>query len=283
MPRLGLGTWTVGGGMTHDPNNDDKGQSEQIQKAIEAGFSWIRTAHNYAENYCEKLVGQAIKKYDRSKLFLSSAANERFAPNKQALIDVAKLTLDNLQTDYLDLFMIGAIGPTPVQEIVDGLLELQESGLVKNIGVSNYRKPELEYAFNYSGKKIVYDEMHYNLVIREPELCGSFDFCRKNGIVLSAYRPLQLGQLSKPGIVVLDEMAKKYGKTQSQISLGWLIQKEGVIVVVKVLDDKHVTQDLDIFDWSIEEKDMQRLDKEFPIQIRTSDCSGPRKAIFERQ
>ena len=283
MPKLGLGTYMVGGGMKYDPNNDDEGQIEQIQKAIEAGFSWIRTAHNYAEGHCEKLVGQAIKKFDRSKLFLSSAANQGFALNKQKLIDIAKGSLESLQTDYFDLFMIGAVNPeVPVQEMVDGLLELQETGLVKNIGVSNYRKPELEYAFNYSGKKIVYSEMHYNLAIREPEISGELDFCRNNGIILSAYRPLQLGQLSKPGIVILDEMVKKYNKSQSQISLKWLIQKEGVITVVKVLNQNHIAEDMGIFDWSLENEDVEKLDKKFPIQIGVSDCSGPRKAILER-
>ena len=49
IPQLGFGTYMVGGGMKHDPKNDDAGQIKVIQNAIKAGFRWIRTAQNYAE------------------------------------------------------------------------------------------------------------------------------------------------------------------------------------------------------------------------------------------
>jgi len=93
------------------------------------------------------------------------------------------------------------------------LVYLKKHGLAKDIGVSNYRLPELKAAVEYLGKEIVYSEMHYNLIIREPEIGGTLDYCRQNGIILSAYRPLQLGQLSRPGIVLLDQMSEKYKKS----------------------------------------------------------------------
>ncbi len=226
-------------------------------------------------------MGRAIKGYDRQKLFLVSCANQHFAVDKKSLIDIAKNSLKNLQTDYFDLYLIGAINPEgSVKEMMDGLLFLQENGLTKDIGVSNYRLPELKAAVEYTGTKIVYDEMHYNLIIREVELDGTLDFCRSHGIVLSAYRSLQLGQLSKPGIVLLDEIAKKYNKSQSQIALKWLVQKDGVIAITKALDTKHIKEDLDIFDWNLDQEDVEKLDRDFPIQIRISDCSAPRTFKF---
>jgi len=118
--------------------------------------------------------------------------------------------------------------------------------------------------------------MHYNLIIREPEVCGVLDFCQKNGIMLCAYRPLQLGQLSRPGINLLDKIAKKYRKSQSQIALKWLIQKDGIIAVTKALSFNHIKADLDIFNWNLENTDIEKLNNDFPVQIRTSDCSEPR-------
>lgn len=277
IPKLGLGTWGIGGGPTKDPNNDDKGQIESIKYSIDNGFSFIRTAHNYAEGYCEELVGKAIKGYDRKKLFLVSCANQKFAVDKKSIIEVAKGSLQSLKTDYFDIFLIGAVNPnTSVKSILDGLVWLKEHGLTKDIGVSNYRLPELKASVNYLGNEIVYSEMHYNLIIREPEICGALDYCRKKGIVLSAYRPLQLGQLSKSGIVLLDDMAKKYNKSQSQIALKWLLQKDGVITMTKVINKHHIDEDLDVFDWELEKKDVEKLDKDFPVQIRISDCSEPR-------
>lgn len=282
IPKLGLGTYMIGGDhLGRNPNNDDQGQIASLQYAVDNGFAFIRTAHNYAEGYCEELVGKAIKKYDRKKLFMVSCANQKYAFDKQSIIDVAKGSLKNLKIDYFDLYLIGAINPdSSVKSILDGLIYLQEHGLTKDIGVANYRLPELKAAVGYLGKKLVYNEMHYNLIIREPEITGTLDFCRQHGIILSAYRPLQLGQLSKPGICLLDEMAKKYNKSQSQIALKWLLQKDGVITMTKALDFQHIREDLSIFDWNIEKRDMEKLDKDFPIQIRMSDCSEPRVFKF---
>jgi diketogulonate reductase-like aldo/keto reductase len=283
IPRLGLGTWLVGGAMKRNPENDDTGQIKAIKYAIEAGFSWIRTAQNYAEGHCEELVGRAISGFDREQLFISEAINQNFALSKEMLIEEAKKSLARMRTDYFDLFMIGAINPDiPIKEIADGMMQLLDTGLARNIGVSNYRLEELKFIDSYTDGKIVYDEMHYNLIIREPEITGELKYCRENNIVLSAYRPLQLGQLSRPGIEILDQMAAKYGKSQSQIALKWLIQKDGVAAIVKTFDDKeqHTEEDLAIFDWALEARDVVELDKNFPLQIRVSDCSWPRKPKF---
>lgn len=278
IPKLGFGTYMVGGGMKHDPKNDDARQIKVMQNAINAGFRWIRTAQNYAEGYCQVLVGKAIKDFDRKSLFLSEAINQNFALDKQSMIEEAKKSLERLGTDYFDLYMIGAINPdVPVSDVTDGLLYLLENKLTKYIGVSNYRLEELKFINEYTGGKIVCDEMHFNLAIREPLVSGVYEYCQQNNILLSAYRPLQFGQLSKPGITVVDELAKKYGKSQSQIALRWLVQRDGVVAIVKAFDTQHINEDVGIFDFSLSTEDMEKLEKEFPIQILTSDCSGPRK------
>ncbi len=278
IPVLGYGTWLIGGDHKgKDPNNDDVGQIKSIQFAIDNGLRLIRTAHNYADGYCEELVGKAIHKYDREKLFLVSAANQKFAVDKDSIIKIAENSLKSLKSDYFDLFIIGAINPeTSVKSILDGLMWLKENGYTKEIGVSNYRLPELKAAHDYLKDNLVYSEMHYNLIVREPEICGALEYCQNNNIVLSAYRPLQLGQLSKPGIVILDGMAKKYNKTQSQIALKWLISKKGVITMMKALKPEHILNSIDLFDWEITQEDLDKLSREFPIQIRMSDCSEPR-------
>lgn len=154
--------------------------------------------------------------------------------------------------------------------------------MTKYIGVSNYRLEELKFINEYTGGKIVCDEMHFNLAIREPLVSGVYDYCKQNNILLSAYRPLQLGQLSKPGIQIVDELSKKYGKSQSQIALRWLVQKDGVVALVKAFDTKHINEDIGIFDFELTSGDMKSLDTDFPIQILTSDCSGPRKPKLEK-
>lgn len=282
IPVLGYGTWLIGGDHNgKNPNNDDEGQINSVRFAIENGLRLIRTAHNYADGYCEELVGRAIKPYNREKLFLVSAANQKFAVDKDSIIKIAQNSLKSLKSDYFDLFIIGAINPaTSVKSILDGLMWLKENGFTKEIGVSNYRLPELKAAHEYLKDNLVYSEMHYNLIVREPEICGALEYCQNNNIALSAYRPLQLGQLSKPGIVILDGMAKKYNKTQSQIALKWLISKKGVITMMKALKPEHILNSIDLFDWEMTKEDLDKLSGEFPIQIRMSDCSEPRVFKF---
>jgi len=281
IPKLGLGTWEIGGRFDRDPNNDDQGQIEGIRYSINSGIRLIRTAQNYASGYCEELISKATKGLKREKLFYIVAVNERFAPTKELILKNAIDSMKRLNLNYIDLYMMGGLSPdVPLKEISEGLLALSDKKIVKNIGVGNYRLEELKAMDKLTKGKLVYNELHYNLIIREPETTGTFDYCLKNNIVLSAYRPLQLGQLSKPGIKLLDDLAKKYNKTQAQIALKWLIEKENVIVIPKAIKQKHIKENIGIFDFEIEKKDLNSLNKDFPIQIQISDCSIPKKFIL---
>ncbi len=278
LPKLGFGTWMIGGTKERDPQNDDASQVKAIQNAIDAGITWFRTAQNYAEGHCEELLGEAIKPYEREKLFINSCVNQNFAIDKKTLIEHAEASLKRLGIDYFDLYMIGAVNPNyAVSGIMDGLMYLLEKGITKNIGVANYRMEELQFAWEYTGKKLAYNEMHYNLIVREPEITGELEFCRNNGIVFGAYRPLQLGQLAKPGIKILDEMAEKYNKTQGQIALKWLVEKQDVVTMPKTLSEKHLKENLEIFEFSMDTIDLEKLSKEFPIKMTMSDCTPPIK------
>jgi diketogulonate reductase-like aldo/keto reductase len=278
IPKLGFGTWLIGGTKERDPQNDDAAHIKAIQNAVDAGITWFRTAQNYAEGHCEELLGEAIKPYKREDLFMNSCVNQNFAIDKKTLIEHAEASLKRLQIDYFDLYMIGAVNPNyDVSGIMDGLLYLLEKGITKNIGVANYRMEELQFAWDYTDHKIAYNEMHYNLIIREPEITGELEFCRENGIVFGAYRPVQLGQLSKPGIKILDEMAEKYGKTQAQIALKWLVEKDDVVTMPKTLNEKHLQENLAIFDFSMDTNDLEKLSSDFPIKIAMSDCTPPLK------
>jgi diketogulonate reductase-like aldo/keto reductase len=280
IPQLGIGTWMIGGSLKKDPNNNDAMQIKAIKYALDNGFSLIRTAQNYAEGYCEELIGKSIQDYDRKKLFLISAVNQNYATSAGQLVDEAKKSLKRLKTDYFDIYIIGAIHTkVPISEIAKGLLELKSLGLTKDIGTSNYRLSELEIMQELTGGQIVYNEMHYNLLVREPEVINIFPFCKKQNIVLSAYRPLQLKQLAKPGIALLDWIAFKHNKSQAQVALKWLLSKDGVVTIPKMTTLGHIDEALDLFSWDLDVDEIESLNMEFPIQTRISDCSVPREWI----
>ena len=73
IPGIGLGTWTVGGGMSEDTSRDNR-CIETIRKALEIGYTHIDTAEMYGSWHTEKLVGKAIQGFNRQDLFITSKA-----------------------------------------------------------------------------------------------------------------------------------------------------------------------------------------------------------------
>lgn len=282
LPRLGLGTYMIGGGMTRDPNNNDEAQIQSIKYAINQGISWIRTAQNYAEGHCEEIVGKAIKEFDRNKLYIMVAVNQRFAKNEKEFINQAKESFKRLGIDYADMYLIGGLEETvPLKIVAKGLKKIKSLGLAKDLGVGNYRLAELEQIHEYLGDDLTYNEVHANLIIREPFWNGVYEYCQKNSIIMGAYRPLQLGQLSRAGIEVLDNLATKYHKTQAEIALKWLLSFQNIATMPKMLDPKHIEQVTSLFDWQIESSDIALLTKNFPVQVGMSDCT-PAKPSFTK-
>jgi diketogulonate reductase-like aldo/keto reductase len=172
--------------------------------------------------------------------------------------------------------MVGGLDETiSLKTIANGLKRVKNEGLAKDIGVGNYRLPELRQIHEYLGDDLVYNEVHANLLIREPFENGVYQYCRDNNIVMGAYRPLQLGQLSKSGINILDALSTKYSKSQSEIALKWLLSFQGVITMPKALKSEHIDQLSKINDWTISKDDITELTKNFPLQVSVSDCTLP--------
>lgn len=102
VPIYGLDTWQMGGRFERDLNNDDGADIRSIKNAIDLGVTHIDTAEKYAEGHAEELVGEAIKGYDRSKLFLVSKVGSNHL-RFHDLLNSAKQSLKRLGVDYLDL------------------------------------------------------------------------------------------------------------------------------------------------------------------------------------
>lgn len=278
IPVLGLGTYSMGGGIERDQANDDKRDIAAIKAAINLGVKHIDTAELYAEGYAEVLVGQAIKDFDRSKLFLASKVQKTHLNSKDIKIAV-KNSLKRLGTDYLDLYFLHRYpSQDNLEECLRAMNELIEEGLIKNIGICNFNLEHTKRACAQSKHPIVATQVHYNLQFREPEISGLLDFCQKNDIFLIAWRPVNQGMHNKTGIdltksevPIVNEMCKKYQKTSSQIAINWLISQDAVVSVVKTSNTEHLHDDLGSVDWNMAKEDIERLRKEFPDQKPISD------------
>lgn len=270
MPVFGIGTWQMGGRFDRNPKNDDKADIAAIRAAIELGVTHIDTAEIYADGHAEELVGEAIKGYDRKKLFITSKVDTpHFKHN--LVIKSCEASLKRLGVDYLDLYLLHAPPEDgiAVGEPVIALDELVDRGLVKNIGVSNFAASTLVAARQASKNKIVTNQVHYNLRVREVEKSGLLKYAQENDVMITAYRPLEKGMLDSS--TVLTEIAKKYDKTHFQVAINWLISQENVVTIAKSTRVDHLRENLGAVGWNLDSVDIELLRKEFPGQLKISD------------
>lgn len=272
MPIFGLGTWQMGGTVTRNYSNDDDSDITAIKNAIEKGITHIDTAEKYAEGHAETLVGKAIHGYDRKKLFLVSKVAENHLQHKD-LISSLNATLERLQTDYLDMYMIHGPNPeVPIEETMEALDEVVEKGLVRHLAVSNFTLERLLQAQKAARHPIVAGQYHLNLMYREPERKGILDYCQTHDIMVIAWRPIQKGTLSGDDQPLLADLSKKYGKTPSQIAINWLISQKNIVTLSKMSNPTHLDENLKALGWNLEEADIKKLSEEFPGQQDVSNA-----------
>lgn len=272
LPVFGLGTWKMGGKRERDLSNDDAADIAAIQTAINSGVPHIDTAEKYAGGYCETLVGQAIKNYNRSNLFITS----KVAPEHLLPDDIRRScegSLTRLGTDYLDLYLIHSCNhDIPIKDSVRALEKLKREGLIKNIGVSNFSKEHLAEAQQNSTEQIVCNQVHYNLLTREVEATGLLKHCQENDVMLVAWQPLQKGMLVTGEVPqILFDMAQKYQKTPSQVALNWLISQPNVVTIAKSRALAHLEENLGSIEWQLSPDDIEKLRADYPNQQITSD------------
>jgi len=273
IPVIGLGTWGIGGFMETDSSNDEEAV-QAIKDAIELGYSHIDTAELYGAGHTEELIGNALKDFDRTKLIITSKV---FKTNLKYddVIASCKKSLEKLQTDFIDIYLIHAPNPEiPLEETMKAMDYLVRQGLIKFIGVSNFSVEQMQEAQKFSKNKIVANQIPYNLATRNINLdrntnnmgsCINMEseiipYCQENGITIMAYRPIERGFLLKPNSL-LDDLSKKYGKTKAQVAINWLVSKKNVIAIPKSTSLDHLKENLGAIGWSLTDDDIKLLDK----------------------
>jgi diketogulonate reductase-like aldo/keto reductase len=265
IPSLGLGTWLIGGGFEADYSKD-KENIEIIKQAIRLGYNHLDTAEMYGNNHTEELIGIAIKDFDRKKLFITTKVTNTHLKYND-LITSCKKSLERLQTNYIDLYLIHAPNKDiPIEETMKAMDYLVDNKLVKNIGVSNFTLEELKEAIKYSKHKIVANQIEYSLLTRNIGRYGNnknmeletIPFCQENDIIIMAERPIERGLLLNTH-PLLDKLSEKYNKTKSQIAINWLISKKNIITIPKSSNIEHLKENLGSLGWNLDKTDIEIL------------------------
>lgn len=228
-----------------------------IRYGIDLGLNFIDTAELYGGGFSEEIVGKVIKGI-RDKVFLSSKFNPRVGKYISEYLDSS---LKRLKTDYIDLYQIHWPNPTvPIDRVMRSLSELIDDGKIRYIGTSNFSLEEFKVAQSFFDKKIVSNQLEYNLLDRSVEN-DFLPYCVNNNIALIAYSPLNQGRMffDDKQRLILEEIARKYDKTIAQIILRWLAKHDNVISVVKTEKMSRMKENALSLEFELEKDDVSRI------------------------
>ncbi len=243
IPCFGFGTWQLATGQQG---------IQALLTALESGYRQIDTARAYDN---ENLVGKAVResKVPRNEIFISSKLWNTDHGRKEAKRACEK-SLDALGTDYIDLYLIHWPSGGRNRETWEALLELQNEGKCRSVGVSNFGVDDLTDLMKHFDTIPAVNQIEFNVFVYPRELAS---FCQKNDIAVQAYSPLARGRGLKDAIV--NEIAHEYDKQPNQVMLRWALQ-HGAIVIPKSSTPEHILSNAQVFDFELSENNMQRLD-----------------------
>lgn len=250
IPCMGFGTYKAADGKS----------AEVIKTAIACGYRYFDTASFYET---ERFLRDAIKEsgVSRDELFIASKLwkDEMGYDNaKQAFVR----TLENLGTDYLDLYLIHWPLPTPDyedwktldKETWRALEDLYKEGKVKAVGVSNFLPHHIENLLETCEVAPMVNQLEFHPGYAQS---AAVRYCQEHNIVVQAWSPIGRGRVLEDSLIL--ELSRKYGVSAAQICLRYAIQK-GVMPLPKSSSAERMTVNQDIFSFEIEKEDMYRLD-----------------------
>jgi diketogulonate reductase-like aldo/keto reductase len=254
MPAVGYGTMEL----------PQRG-AELVTYAIKSGYRLIDTARKYGT---EERVGEGIRACGiaREELWVTTKVTELDAREADFLRS-AETSLKALRLDYVDLLLVHWPQPkVPFSETLGALAKAKRRGLTRHIGVSNFTVAMLDEAVQVCPEPLITNQVEYHAYLPQDRMLAAL---KRHGMILTAYCPMARGKLLDDPVV--GDIAKAHGKTIGQICLRWLIQQPMVAAVPRPLEESHIEEDLDLFDWSLSDDEMRRISALRSRHIRIAD------------
>jgi diketogulonate reductase-like aldo/keto reductase len=243
IPQLGYGVFQV-------PPRETE---EVVARALATGYRHIDTAAAYRN---EGAVGQAIHAsgIPRGEIFVTTKCfNDDHGHDKAKR--ACKQSLERLELQHVDLYLIH--WPVPAHDLYvetwQAFIELQDEGLVRAIGVSNFQPAHLERIINETGVAPAINQVELHPHFQQAGLRHEHD---QLDIVTEAWSPLGQGQVLDDPVIV--EIANDHSKTPAQTIIRWHLQL-GNVVIPKSVTPRRIEENFDVFDFELSDAEMEAI------------------------
>jgi diketogulonate reductase-like aldo/keto reductase len=258
LPKIGFGTWSIGGGDFANPLMDGK-SLVALRSAMDTGYTHFDTAEIYANGHAEELLGHAVRDsgISREKLFITSKVQQLHLKYDKVLNSLEG-SLRRLQMDYLDLYLIH--WPTPqmnFEETFQALNKLVSDGRVRHLGVSNFDVDQLRSAQKYSATPIITNQVPYRLPDDKYVENGVIRYCQENDILVTAYSPVKFRSIRVKRTI--KEVAAAHSATPFQVALAWLVMQPRVITIPMSFNPQHIQENFAAADILLSGDEMTKL------------------------
>lgn len=250
VSRMGLGTWSIGGGSAWGGDHDLQTVVDTICEAPKLGVNLIDTAPGYNFGNSEKILGMALQKMNREDVKIITKCGVTWDQemkgdlfnkvngiqlyknlNSDSIKREIEESLKRMGTDYVDVYMThwqsieGSEYYVPIQKTMEVLNDLKAQGKIKAIGAANVDIKQIQEYLKHGELDIV--QAKYSILDRgiEDEIIPC---CRENGITIQAYSPLEMGLLS-------GTMPRDYKPVGAQIPKKWF-QPDNMQKAMDVMD-----------------------------------------------
>ena len=260
MPLIGLGTWPMTGPECTDA----------VATAINAGYRLVDTAENY-EN--EDAVGAGVRQSSvpRAEVFVTTKFNKKWH-GRDLVRESLEAALERMGLDYVDLLLVHWPNPEHGRyvEAFEGLLAVQQAGLTKAVGTSNYTAEFLEALFA-AGHVPEVNQLELDPTRPRRDLQAIH---REKGIVTEAWSPLGRDHreelMAAPAVA---DAARELGRTPAQVVLRWEVQQD-IVAVPKSADPQRQLENLSVFDFELSQAQMAAIDA---LEDPDADIVSPRR------
>ncbi|MEC7786072.1 MAG: aldo/keto reductase [Nitrospinota bacterium] len=298
---IGYGAWGIGGAPFWNNEGDNK-SIESIKISYENGVNFFDTAPVYGFGHSEKLIGKALKPV-RDKVILATKCGLRWGKeslsslrkdaSRESILEEIDQSLRRLDTDWIDLYQVHwPDAATSQKETMETLLEIQNKGKIRYIGVSNYSAEQIMESLKYV--KITSLQPEFSLLAREIEK-DTLPLCLEKKIGIIAYSPLASGVLTgkydkntkfkdwrSKGIIGnftgqgfvenvskvdrLKEVSQEEEKTCGQTAINWVLRQPGLVTaLVGVKNSSQMKENLKAIGWQPSKENCKKIEEIFAL------------------